>query len=56
MADTHCSLDLICRPACSICRIGLKAIDGRSATTEDASGWVRAGDVVLQMLDGLLLL
>ena len=55
MADTPCSLDLICRPACSIC-IGLKAIDRRSATTEDASGWVRAGDVVLQMLDGLLLL
>jgi hypothetical protein len=56
MADTRCSLDLICRPACSICHIGLKAIDRRSATAEDASGWVRAGDVVLQMLDGLLLL
>jgi hypothetical protein len=56
MADTRCSLGFDLSASALDLPYRFGAIDRRSATTEDASGWVCAGDVVLQMLDGLLLL
>jgi len=43
MADTRCSLDLICRPARSICRIGLGPLTaGRQQRKTPQAGYVPA--------------